>query len=134
MAAPASRLSARQLAVARPVRRLPLLASSVPARSFSSYPAHRMATPITERERFTHDMGDSGAPKPERTPDIRSPRDGSPTTLAHHVSGPPPDLTAIPINYDHGPTSLDKASKLFFLTEIARGGPACSFHRTTGRC
>ncbi|KAG0144038.1 hypothetical protein CROQUDRAFT_660470 [Cronartium quercuum f. sp. fusiforme G11] len=65
-----------------------------------------------------HKLPNDGLPAPEFTPDLPPFRVGPPAPLsrptAYEPTPPPPD-------YSTGPSALDKAAKLFFLTEIARG-------------
>lgn len=90
------------------------LISTTSLRSFSTSPLSRYAEEA---------LDSSGAPLATRTPVLRDPHYGQPGPMSHHVKGPPPP-SDLSVDYSHGPSALDKASRLFFFTEIARG-PSC---------
>lgn len=67
-----------------------------------------------------HKLPNDGLPPAEFTPNLPPYNIGtSATTQTSHPI--PPDQPVIRDDYSSGPSALDKAAKLFFLTEIARG-------------
>jgi NADH dehydrogenase (ubiquinone) Fe-S protein 8 len=90
------------------------------SRAFRSSPRSQLAhqTPIKEIDPI---------PAPTQTPDLPPFHFGAPSSSKDQVEPPEfnykdPDYKPIVYkDYSSGPSALDKAAKLFFLTEIARG-------------
>lgn len=80
----------------------------VASRSFITSPFRSLATPTTSPSQIT--------PGPPRTP--------NPTDTANRDAssiGSREPEKAVTVDYSKGPSALDKASQLFFFTEILRG-------------